>query len=963
MIYNFLKGVVNSLVRLSERVTHTHTRVVPFADRKASEESDYCCAAEWSSRVVFLNEKWDFCYFSNGLAKNIFDSDNASYVDISVPSSWQDAGIIDKKYLEGYAFSASGKKVSAGKKSGNGVGIYRRKVEVYDFTKKYFLTFDRVDGYFEVYLNGNLCGFSYTGKGEFDVTDKLVSGENELLVLVREYTKASFIEGQRRFASSGITGDVYFTLRNETYLSDISFSSTLIDGVYNARLTLYTEGETPDTEICFSLEKDGKVIFDETRIPEKKIEYDFNGEFTPYLNENPALYDLFVTIKELGETIECSRFKVGFGNLVYADSIACFNGQPVKIYGVDYNPVYNAQSKPMTFEDYKADFLTLRKFGFNAICTKTYLSDSVRRLALTEGLYVVDEIPVCVSAELYKKNKRNFVAYDTEFKDLIVTKTLDEYNTNKSYCNVIAYSFVNAKADMPNFAAAVNALKGVANVRVFIPEAKSDEAAVIVNPTVDDFIDEINKVSASRPVYMADYAESFGIGNAGLSEFAELVENTPCAMGGCVSSFTDDFIEGVSASDGGMFTIDRKPYAAAYCNRFISRPVKVKLAGEDKIEIFNNSYFNDTSYIDVMISVVDNGKLRSKVKLNVTVEPRQSRIFDVFIGHKDGDMYLNVECFIKDTEELLSVEQVSVHSDMVGLDNLEEGKNQLSVTEKFDVVEIRFDAGSVRFSKVTGSIIGYNLGGKEILNPIASRNGGACFNTKINRPFVRNVLNDKYHVAEYETVGFELFEKGNAVDVKITQVIKFRKKAVYTVTDNYTVHANGVIDLKSSLFPGKKCPSTLDCFGKQLRFYPSFERVTFYGKGDGDNYIDLCAHSVTGIYDSTASEMGKACAFGQECGNRTDVHYVVVRDNDGDGIMVEATVNPVQIRVTSASDDEIVKGYKEKTLVKKSGVYVDVNAVVSGYGSGNGAKPLAKYTLMSGEQYLNIRVVPVIKAK
>ena len=58
--------------------------------------------------------------------------DNAQDFLLTVPSSWQDAGIIDKKYLEGYAFSASGKKVSVGKKSGNGVGIYRRKVEVYD---------------------------------------------------------------------------------------------------------------------------------------------------------------------------------------------------------------------------------------------------------------------------------------------------------------------------------------------------------------------------------------------------------------------------------------------------------------------------------------------------------------------------------------------------------------------------------------------------------------------------------------------------------------------------------------------------------------------------------------------------------------------------------------------------------------------------------------------------------------
>lgn len=958
MLYRFLKRVVASVARFAENVVPAHAHVVPFSDRSVCDDVDYFRAEELSDRVVFLNGKWDFCYFSDGFAKNGFDSDKAEFVSVDVPDSWESMGFGQKRYLTEYGFLHSGNKVFDGKKSGNSSGVYKKIVPIYDLTKKYFLNFDKVNGAFEVYVNGAYCGFSALGYGEFDVTDKIVSGDNEILVAVKKYTAASFADGFKGFENTGIVGDVYFVVRNEQYLADVTFSSVMSAGSYKGKITLELSCVKADSFVTVTLEKDGKSVLEIKKEAEKSIECEFSGDFLPYLAEKPELYDLYVSISETGFVTECSRFKVGFGKLLYEDGVAVYNDRPIKLFGVDYNAVRASDGSRMSYDDYCADFALIKDFGFNAICPKAYLPYGVRRLAQSKGLYIIDSVPVAVAKELSSKGKHNFVAYATDYRDLVVDRTVKTYNDGKLDCNVVGMYFESGSAKAPNFAYAVSAIKDLdAEARVFIADAKTEEASLIARPSVDGFIDEINKVSAARPVYMASYAESYGVGNANLPEFAELVENTPCAMGGSAGNFIDDYEEGVEVNDGGMFGCDRKPYASAFCHRFVARPVKVKLVADDKIEVFNNSYFYDTSIYDLVISVVKNGKAVSKVKLDFTVEPRESRIFDVFVGHVDGDMYLNVECYRKGSETLISVEQITVHNDVVGIEALP-GK-ELSVVEKFDVAEIRFDGGCVRFSEITGTIIGYNIRGKEILNPIAARKGGACFNTKINRPFVRNILNDKYSVAEYSAVSFAMEKNEESVTVKVTQEVKFRKKTVYTVNDTYTVYPNGEIDLHSRILPSKKCPATLDCFGKQLRFYPSFERVTYYGKGDGDNYIDLCAHSVMGIYDTTASDMSKACMFGQECGNRTDVHYVAVRDVEGDGILITADDNPFQIRVATVSDEEIVRGFKEKRLLEKSGVYLDVNAVVSGYGSGNGDKPLAKYTLMSGEQTMDVKVYPL----
>ncbi|MGN1042555.1 MAG: sugar-binding domain-containing protein, partial [Christensenellales bacterium] len=418
MLYRFLKRVVASVARFAENVVPAHAHVVPFSDRSVCDDVDYFRAEELSDRVVFLNGKWDFCYFSDGFAKNGFDSDKAEFVSVDVPESWESMGFGQKRYLTEYGFLHSGNKVFDGKKSGNSSGVYKKIVPIYDLTKKYFLNFDKVNGAFEVYVNGAYCGFSALGYGEFDVTDKIVSGDNEILVAVKKYTAASFADGFKGFENTGIVGDVYFVARNEQYLADVTFSSVMSAGSYKGKIALELSCVKADSFVTVTLEKDGKSVLEIKKEAEKSIECEFTGDFLPYLAEKPELYDLYVSISETGFVTECSRFKVGFGKLLYEDGVAVYNDRPIKLFGVDYNAVRASDGSRMSYDDYCADFALIKDFGFNAICPKAYLPYGVRRLAQSKGLYIIDPVPVAVAKELSSKGKHNFVAYATDYRDL-----------------------------------------------------------------------------------------------------------------------------------------------------------------------------------------------------------------------------------------------------------------------------------------------------------------------------------------------------------------------------------------------------------------------------------------------------------------------------------------------------------------------------------------------------------------
>ena len=86
-------------------------------------------------------------------------------------------------------------------------------------------------------MNGRFIGYSQVSHAtsEFDVTDALRPGHNELTVLVLKWCDGSYLEDQDKFRMSGIFRDVYLLRRPAAHIRDFTITTPLSDG--------YTRGD------------------------------------------------------------------------------------------------------------------------------------------------------------------------------------------------------------------------------------------------------------------------------------------------------------------------------------------------------------------------------------------------------------------------------------------------------------------------------------------------------------------------------------------------------------------------------------------------------------------------------------------------------------------------------------------------------------------------------------------------
>lgn len=956
MNYVLSRDVANDYSHYCDNVIKPRSYFVPFSSSSGCDDGEYIRSRYFSDRVRVLNGTWDFVFYPDGIQDNKFTSDIFEDT-IEVPASWESVGLLPSAFVKGYEFPLKKLSVPDGKNSLNSLGIYRKIITINDFSKKYFLNFQSVGGAFEVHVNGKYCGYSSLGTAEFDITPFILNGNNEIIVAVKRWSIASFANGGNHFPSTGITGDVYIVKTNGTHLFDYDFYCKSDGNVFEGRFAFTFETEGGGATADITLSHKGKQIKRVRKfITDEEVTMDFYDEFLPYTSETPELYDLYVRVVDNGRVTECTKLKVGFCSIDETEGVVTCCSRPLKIRGVDYNVTLSRSGEKMTLADYEEDFDLLSSYGFNTIKTERYLDPIVLLAAAEHGIYVIEDVSLNGAgfSELGEK-KRDLLGTEAKFSDLVALKTEDLYSRRKALPSLIAFSFGEENGKTKNFIKAASFVSGKGQKLALIKN--DDNVSVLFRPTVDGLIDELNRISASRPVFMAEYALCSGIGSASVDDFADLVDNTPCCVGGCISRFIDDYYDDTCIRDDGLFKRDRVPYAAAHNHRYAVRPVRVRICGENKIEVYNASYFKGTSDKILSLSVYNNGRRVGGSDLIIDLPPRTAREINYELGAHDGDKYLRIACVDKNSDTLISVEQQRISAAIVGIDVHRSGS--LKVKEFAGYYEIRFDAGIIRFARDTGSIVGYNLLGKDVLSSARRRNECGCFMPNIDRPFVRNILSGKLDETDYSLVRSDVTIDSDRVKAKSVYEIKINNKLAYTVTDDYNIYGNGLVEVTSELKAEKKCPPDMDCFGKTIRFGKTFDDIVYYGKGEEDTYIDMNMFTFTGIYRTDAKTMSSFTPFGQERGNHTDVHYAVVTDRAGDGLMIAAEDAPFQLRVSETSDEELAESYLLRQNIARSGVYVDVNAFVCGYGSGNDTPPMAKYKIRSVDRTLRFKLIPV----
>ena len=275
-----------------------------------------------------------------------------------------------------------------------GIVWYKKEfVHTIKSNKRVFIHFGAVNYVSDVYLNGKFIGSHEGGftPFQFEITDKIQSGENALIVKVNNKRLKNGLPGLGFdwFNYGGITRDVNLIETNNSYIED-----------YHIQLEKHSSNEVLG---WVQLNGVNQPEILKIKIPELDIEYEtlsnnegfaeikFSSEFELWSPENPKLYKVIVKSKKDEVTDE-----IGFRNIEVKGNKVLLNNTPIFLKSVNIheeNPFKAAKAYS------KEDALILLNWAKDLGCNMVRLahyphSEYMVKLAEKMGLMVWSEIPV-----------------------------------------------------------------------------------------------------------------------------------------------------------------------------------------------------------------------------------------------------------------------------------------------------------------------------------------------------------------------------------------------------------------------------------------------------------------------------------------------------------------------------------------------------------------------------------------
>ena len=275
-----------------------------------------------TARDILFNDGWQFSLTEIGTPIRALE--NTPWYNVSLPHDWL-IGDTDNLYK-------------------TGEGWYRRQLEVtaQELEGRIFLNFDGVYTDTALIVNGSEVGvwrYGYT-PFEFDITDFLHEGSNEILVRVDHRSPNT-----RWYSGAGIYRDVTLKYRPKTYIANDGIyihSEKGAENVWNTQVETDISGAAAD--ITLTLEIFGT---DGALIGAFKQEAGFGGGRESFLNEfsitDPALWDIYlpnlytlrVSLFGGGELLDVQDIEYGYKTVEFVpDKGIVINGATKKMHGV-----------------------------------------------------------------------------------------------------------------------------------------------------------------------------------------------------------------------------------------------------------------------------------------------------------------------------------------------------------------------------------------------------------------------------------------------------------------------------------------------------------------------------------------------------------------------------------------------------------------------------------------------------
>lgn len=593
-------------------------------------------------------------------------------------------------------------------KDRNEVGSYRREFTIPEDWdgRNVFISFDGVDSFFYLWINGHYVGFSKNSRNaaNFNITPYLQKGKNIVAAEVYRSSDGSFLEAQDMFRLPGIFRTVALYSTPKVHFRDLVVTPDLDATYTDGSLTVKADIRNLDKKaiknykVYYSLYAN-KLYSDENTLVDgflspviERINPDETTENLMTIKvkapnkwsaEQPYRYTLVAELKDKkNKTIDMVSTTVGFRKVEIKDTPASedefglagryyyVNGKTVKLKGVNRHESNPSVGHAITRKMMEDEVMLMKRANINHVRNSHYPDDPYwYYLCNKYGLYLEDEANI-ESHEYYYGQAS--LSHPKEWRDAHVARVMEMVNAHINHPSIVIWSLGNEAGPGHNFVEAYDALKKADLSRPVQYERN--------NKIVDMGSNQYPSISWVRgavkgdydikyPFHISEYAHSMGNACGNLVDYWDAMESTNFFCGGAIWDWVDQSLYnytpdgkrylayggdfGDTPNDGqfvmnGIVFGDLEPKPQYYEVKKVYQHIGVTEVDAQKglFELFNKYYFNDLSDYDVKWSLYENGKEVESGSLNPgKVSPRKR--VQVAIPYTYSQLKADNEYFVK----------------------------------------------------------------------------------------------------------------------------------------------------------------------------------------------------------------------------------------------------------------------------------------------------------------------------
>ena len=554
-----------------------HATFIPYSSTAMMQKDD-CYKYPWlepkHADVLSLNGDWKFYYTADRSkgrpGKDDFYADNADvsgWDNIRVPLNWEMAGYDVPVYNNvGYPFHNNPPFIKAFDDNfdKNPVGSYRRNFtlpENWKDGRRVFIHFDGACSAIVVWVNGQYAGYSQGANtdAEFDVTNYVRKGENNVSVRVYRWSDGSYLEGQDMWHLAGIHRDVYLVSTPRTFVFDHYITSSL-----NAA-SKYTEGSldvalTVNNALCDKVTKNLEVeLLDANNklvarqnvqavMTAKDSHKTFNVKMeglkglTPWSSENPYLYTVVVRQKQGDKEEMVFSTKYGFRSVEQRGNLIYVNGERVFFKGVNTQDIHPLLGHAIDTETMLKDVMLMKQANVNTVRTSHYPRQP-RMYAMFDyyGLYCMDEADV-------ECHNNQSLSDTPSWENAYVDRTERMVLRDRNHPSVVFWSLGNESGGGQNFQATYDCVKRLlpgrdnfVHYEGYNHGEKYSDFGSDMYPKVEKVIKQSSGLHG-KPYFICEYAHAMGQAVGNLQEYWDVIEKSTGIAGGCIWDWVDQGI-------------------------------------------------------------------------------------------------------------------------------------------------------------------------------------------------------------------------------------------------------------------------------------------------------------------------------------------------------------------------------------------------------------------------------------